>query len=623
MLEFSTRGTVVTITSDRFKVIYDPGRPHFFTLKSSTLEQDFYIPAGCDSFDEKDLNLEYLGFSLQPDEECIRVSVSYLSNLWSKTYNIDVYDSHVEFYYELSGNHRISCLHFFEGIAASDYTESSFTKHFNDHKATPYREYSQASPVSFKKLYNPEPNVYGKQTFEYFEYSLISVNSDFVDYCGGNFYFNPGLLCYLFSREPAKEWISLGLSVKNGEYLFSDYEYIGGTHFGLCLNYCGVYEVSHRFVTPKMLIFAGPTEQDVIQAYVEHVRINDLLPVTQLKKYDWWYGPIICPVGHQYYQTDLFRVRSPKERPRDAAGYFACTQLNCENFISLIDKWDIDWGTFIIDVKWFINAGMKIIDVGRWPDMRGFVDMIHRRNKKVIIWWSPWDTEGWANEECILYSDEACGKNRNRPGRFSKLDTTSQSVTRLGPDITLPAVQEKVADQLRHLLGTEGIDLDGVKMDHTAATPGVYGMIFPIGSQRLYGIELMKFYQEFLYRTAKIIKPDALVVGQSPNPYFSDCIDMIRLGDTYGGTRQTVNSLMEFRWRMAKLANQDWLIDMDGWPLPGMEALENYVEFQVAMGVPSLYYATHLDTTGEEIPPRVFNKIREQWTKYRHRRADC
>jgi hypothetical protein len=141
-------------------------------------------------------------------------------------------------------------------------------------------------------------------------------------------------------------------------------------------------------------------------------------------------------------------------------------------------------------------------------------------------------------------------------------------------------------------------------------------MVFPQGSQQLYGIELMHYYQAYLYETVKAIKPDALVVGQSANPYFADCMDMIRLGDTYSRNRTSIADMMGFRTQMARVANQDWLVDMDGWPMPSVAALREYTEFQANTGVPTLCYVSHLDTTGEAIPAELMSLIRAQWDRY-------
>jgi hypothetical protein len=604
----------VTINNNKFSIIYDSLNPHYFLLIFDEFSQSFFIPSCCDSDSERDLNLALLNFSITTNNNKIQLKWEYKSTLWNKEYILDVFEEHAEYFYKLFGKTNISYLHYFEGISFLKFEETHFTKHFNDHKTTPYRDYSKGSTCSFSHLFNPEPNVYSRHLFNYFEYSQISVNSDFSDYCGGNFYFNPGILCFLVKNRKNTKWLSFGLSVKNNEYLFCDYEYIGGINFGLNLNYCGAKTVNGNFETPKIIFCIGDTELITLTKYVSILQ-NNFESQENKKIYQWWKGPIICPVGQQYYQTDLFRIRSPKERKKDYAGYFACTQLNSENFIKTIDSYGLNWKIFIIDVKWFINPGQKIIDEGRWPNMKQFVKDIHDRGKKVLIWWSPWDTDGWGIDECITYLGDENYIYKNRKGRFSKVDDLSNMI-KLAPDISLDTVQHKVRIQLEGLIGSKGVDIDGVKLDHTAATPGLFGMKFPTNSKKIFGIELLHYYQKFLFDTIKNIKEDALIMGQSPNPYFADCTDVIRLGDTYTHNSNSVIGQMDMRFTMAKLANSNWLIDMDGWPMPSLRAFLEYMKYQPNKGIPSLYYSSHLDTTNELIPLEYFNAIKILWDKY-------
>lgn len=119
------------------------------------------------------------------------------------------------------------------------------------------------------------------------------------------------------------------------------------------------------------------------------------------------------------------------------------------------------------------------------------------------------------------------------------------------------------------------------------------------------------------YETVKEVKPDALVIGQSPNPYFAGAQDMLRLGDIYTHHAESVAEEMSFRAAMARIANPSWLIDTDGWPMPSLVALREYVDLQPAIGVPSLYYVSHLDTTGQALTPDDYARIRRAWTRCR------
>lgn len=612
----------ITISNDLFRVEYLKSNPDYFTIHYHTFSQEYYIPSCCDSLEKKDLNGEQLSFELKTEDSKCQFVFQYKSTIWEKTYFLDIYEDRAEYYYDLVGNNTIDTLRFFEGTKEEGFSEDFYLiKHFNDKLTTPYREYSIGSKPSFETIFNPEANNYNKQYFETYEHSQVSVNCD-LDYCGGNFLANPGTFCFLISKN-VSEWITLGLITETGKHHFSEFEYIGGKVFGLNLNYWGLYEVNGTFRTPKIVMHSSSDEISSLEKYTKQARLGYGIKESDSVNPEWWYGPIICGWGHQCYMGDLFRTRSPKERQRDVAVYYMCTQGNYEKFIEMIDSHGLEWKTLTIDIRWFLNDGLKLLDEGRWPDLRGFVDKLHKRGKKVLIWWGPWNPEGLESEDCLTYSQEACKGKSNRPGRFAKFGGMVEGA-KVAPDITLESVQNKLRTAINKIFGNgEGCyDIDGVKVDHVASTPAIYGLKFPEGSKKLYGVEILKFYHDFLHNEIRSLRPDALIIGQSPNPYFSESFDMLRLGDIYSHTNKSVNEEMIFRVKMAKAANPNWLIDMDGWPLPSLYAFENYMTAQGKYGVPSLYYASHLDTTNEKIGADVFAKIKDHWTEYLNNRDE-
>ncbi|MGH3631970.1 MAG: hypothetical protein ACRDRL_31580, partial [Sciscionella sp.] len=227
----------------------------------------------------------------------------------------------------------------------------------------------------------------------------------------------------------------------------------------------------------------------------------------------------------------------------------------------------------------------------------------------------PWDPEGVPAEQCVRYLPGDQPGRQNRPGRLAKFGAPAPG-KKLAIDITLPQVRERIRDQVRLLLSPSGFNADGFKIDHVSAVPGIYGMAFPEGSGRLFGIEAVHSCLSLLYETAKDVKPDALMIGQSPNPYLAGVQDMLRLGDVYARHADSVAHEMTFRAQMARSVDPDWLIDTDGWPMPSLAALREYVDLQPSLGVPSLYYATHLDTTGEALTADDYARIRKAWSNY-------
>lgn len=555
--------------------------------------------------------LDLQGISRWAESE--RITWTERSTLWTKRHNLDVHRNHVLFHSEVHGHGSVDTVRYFDAIDDADFVEHfALTKHFNDRGQTSPREYSTGSPIGFRHVMCPEPNSHARQLSRPFEYAQVSAHAD-LDHRGGNFMANPGMLAFAIARELDGLWLAMGLAVEPGEYHFSEFEYLGGDTFGLNLNCWGVPQVAGIFRPPAIVLVPGRTAEDALRAYVRVLHDSRLVPRPARNDAAWWNRPILCGWGHQCYQADLFRVRSALERPLDNAAYMLCTQLNYRDIVHTVDHHAVPWGTLVIDARWFQAGGLKNVDAGRWPDLRGFIDLIHQTGRRVLLWWSPWDHEGVSDADCVRYLS---GKDTrpNRPGRLSKFGRPD-SGKKIAVDVTLPCVRQRILQQVRQALSAAPgcWDADGLKIDHLAAAPGIYGMVFPDGSGRLFGIEAAHEAMTLIYQTAKDVKPEALVIGQSPNPYFADVQDMVRLGDIYSHQAATVLPEMRFRAAMARIADPSCLLDSDGWPMPSLSAWREYVREQPGIGVPSLYYLTHLDTTGEALTAADYALIRSSW----------
>jgi hypothetical protein len=94
-----------------------------------------------------------------------------------------------------------------------------------------------------------------------------------------------------------------------------------------------------------------------------------------------------------------------------------------------------------------------------------------------------------------------------------------------------------------------------------------------------------------------------------------DVVDMIRLNDI--NTNSDINQTMQRRARVAAVACPDMLIDTDNWPMNSRANWRRYLHLQPRLGVPALYYATHIDATLEPLTQRDYQMIRETWAAYR------
>ena len=108
---------------------------------------------------------------------------------------------------------------------------------------------------------------------------------------------------------------------------------------------------------------------------------------------------------------------------------------------------------------------------------------------------------------------------------------------------------------------------------------------------------------------------DGLVITQTPHPAFVDVADMIRLNDMIGGHASVVPQ-MTFRADVAQAVVPELLIDTDDWRIPSREAWREYLAVKHELGVPSLYYATHIDVTGEALDAADYKALRDAWKRW-------
>ena len=106
-------------------------------------------------------------------------------------------------------------------------------------------------------------------------------------------------------------------------------------------------------------------------------------------------------------------------------------------------------------------------------------------------------------------------------------------------------------------------------------------------------------------------------MSHTPHPYLQDVVDMIRLNDL--NPRKQINPAMIRRARVVSIACPNAIIDTDNWQMPDKAAWRAYTALQPELGVPSLYYATHIDATGEALDAEDYSLIRESWTLHREK----
>jgi hypothetical protein len=158
------------------------------------------------------------------------------------------------------------------------------------------------------------------------------------------------------------------------------------------------------------------------------------------------------------------------------------------------------------------------------------------------------------------------------------------------------------------MLSPDGLDADGFKVDFTGRTPSGANLDHAGGA---WGVALLHELMRVFYGAAKEAKPDALVITHTPHPAFVDVTDMIRLNDVIGGV--DLVEQMAFRADVVRAALPEVPIDTDDWRVPDKRSWRQFLDSKPGIGVPSLYYATHIDSTGEALDEEDYAALRRVW----------
>ena len=398
-----------------------------------------------------------------------------------------------------------------------------------------------------------------------------------------HWFFTPAPLYLAWGREDEEEWLDLGIVAPVEELTFVEASYApreGGFH--LRLEYDGHTEVDGAFEAPTLVLTPGvPDPSTGLRRHREDLVARGAAPaIVDRARPPWWTDPIFCGWGEQFYLSE----RSGGSPMAQA------TQENYDRFIETLEREGLTPGTVVLDDKWQSAYGTNEPDTAKWPDLKAWIARSHEEGRHILLWWKAWDSEGLPPELCI----------RNRDGMPVAVDPTN------------PAAREALAEQMHTLLGRDGLDADGLKVDFTARTPS--GRHLETEGEG-WGIALLHQLLAVVYRAAKEAKPDALVITQTPHPAFVDVADMIRLNDMIGGHASVVPQ-MTFRAEVARAAVPDLLIDTDDWRIPSREAWREYLAVKHELGVPSLYYATHIDVTGEALDAADYKALRDAWKRW-------
>ncbi|HET8527351.1 MAG TPA: hypothetical protein VFL60_00435 [Gaiellaceae bacterium] len=372
-------------------------------------------------------------------------------------------------------------------------------------------------------------------------------------------------------------WLDVGVAAPVEQLRFPEAAWEAAARgFSLRLEYEGRTRVDGEFRAPVLLLTPGV--DDVWRGLRRHrddLAVRGCAPAPAPRETPgWWRRPIFCGWGAQCH----LEVGSGR-LARDFA-----TQESYDRFLARLAEHGVVPGTVVLDDKWQATYGRNEPDTAKWPDLKAWIAGRHAAGQRVLLWWKAWDPEGLDPELCI----------RNADGAPVAVDPA--------------AAREELRAAVRSML--VDLDADGFKVDFTARTPAGRGLQTAAGT---WGIALLHELLATFYAAAKEAKPDALVITHTPHPAFVDVTDMIRLNDVLGGV--DLVEQMELRAEVVRAACPELPIDTDDWRVPDKASWRAFLARKPAIGVPSLYYASHLDATGEELEEEDYAALREVWER--------
>jgi hypothetical protein len=437
------------------------------------------------------------------------------------------------------------------------------------------------SEQHFETGFNSEPYRDEQYHFAATEGSVIDLTG--VPMTGKDgWFFTPPPYCFVFQKEDV--CLAVGVEAEPSKNQYTDFCYqTQRSAFYLSLSFEGRTEVDGHYRLPAIGFEFAADPYDALAAHSNALRSQGLAATPKRTPARWWSEPIYCGWGSQCALAALHGGRAP-----DYA-----TQENYEKFMAELEQHGVSPGIVVLDDKWQKSYGENEVDETKWPDLKGFIKRQHEAGRKVLLWLKAWDPEGLPSELC----------GRNGAG------------VPVAVDATHPGFEERFRASIRRMLSPQGYDADGIKLDFSARIPASPGLTL---SGKAWGLELMKQYLGILYSEAKTVKDDALIMTHTPHPYLADVLDMIRLNDINIGT--DVLAAMRHRAKVAKIACPTALIDTDNWPITDKATWRTYTALQPELGVPSLYFATHIDSTREPLEEDDYALIRDSWRRYAERR---
>lgn len=312
-------------------------------------------------------------------------------------------------------------------------------------------------------------------------------------------------------------WMSFSLEPNESELDFSEFGSVPGNGNDYCwsVGYKGCQTPRSELSAPALVLRFGLSDE--FEGFARHARTllkSGKVCPPRLDLPGWHRGVSVCGWCWQNSRRD------------------SCTQKIYEDNLRLLEAKGLDYDILTIDDFWGDpqKHGVWRCDEANWPDLRGFIDARHDEGRHVLLWLCTYST-GLPDGE-------------RRDGVLNELRS--------------PEWAERLrCDAHRMLSSDEGCyNADGIKYDYTA--------LFPEADEadEYRGVGYIRERFRMVYEAMTEVKPDAMIVCQSMNPYFNRYQTAIRLNDFTALPRQGLEE-MRIRSRIARAVGGGLPIDTD------------------------------------------------------------
>lgn len=339
----------------------------------------------------------------------------------------------------------------------------------------------------------------------------------------GELWFAPAPFCFPIKIDESL-WNSFSIFPESHQLKFSSYKTQILQNDTLCfgLDYSSEPPFTSQYDAPILCIqFNSHSPFEALEKYRDGLVETQKINFSKKEPVSWWRGIMVCGWHNQEV----------------LGGSKACTQQIYEQHLEKYEETGIDYDIVTIDDFWGKSYGIWEVDTDKWPDLRGFIEKLHQKGKKVLLWVCI-RTDGLPDDEVYIINESRM------------LDPCNTKY------------QTRLYHELTHMLSDakDCLNADGIKLDFIGGVPAA-GNILSC-TTRLYGQEYLHTLYKLIYDTAKKIKADSLLDLQVANPHFADCYDMSRINDFYLPYSQALES-MRTRAYIAQSVGFGSLVDTD------------------------------------------------------------